>query len=59
MSFETSSADIFDVEVDRFKDAPGFDKHQWPDMADQTWAKKIHSYYETQGAPGKGAATQA
>jgi len=50
---------VLDVDVDRFKHAPGFDKHQWPDMADETWAKEIHSYYDTQGAPGKGTATQA
>ncbi len=50
---------VFDVDVDRFKHAPGFDKHQWPDMADETWAKKIHSFYGLQGAPVKGTATEA
>lgn len=33
------------VEKDRLKDAPGFDKSQWPDMADQTWQKSIQTYY--------------
>ena len=35
------------VEKDRLKDAPGFDKKHWPDMADQNWQKEIHSYYGT------------
>ena len=39
------------VERDRLKDAPGFDKTQWPDMADQSWAREIHSYYGTKPYP--------
>ena len=35
------------VEKDRLKDAPGFDKKHWPNMADQTWQKEIHTYYGT------------
>lgn len=39
----------FTLNVDkaRLKDAPGFDKSHWPDMADQTWQKEIHGYYGT------------
>ena len=33
------------VEKDRLKDAPGFDKSHWPNMADQTWQKEIRTYY--------------
>ena len=36
-----------DVEKDRLKNAPGFDKDDWPDMADPSWVDKIHSYYGT------------
>jgi sporulation protein YlmC with PRC-barrel domain len=36
------------VEKDRLKDAPGFDKDKWPNMADQSWVKEIHAYYGTQ-----------
>ena len=36
---------VLNVEKDRLKNAPGFDKDNWPDMADQSWAKEIHSYY--------------
>ena len=35
------------VEKDRLKDAPGFDKSHWPNMADQTWQKEIRAYYGT------------
>jgi len=35
------------VEKDRLKNAPGFDKDKWPNMADESWAKEIHSYYGT------------
>jgi hypothetical protein len=38
---------VLNVEKDRLKGAPGFDKEHWPNMADQTWAKTIHSYYGT------------
>lgn len=38
---------VLNVEKDRLKDAPGFDMDHWPNMADETWAKKIHSYYGT------------
>jgi len=36
---------VLNVEKDRLKNAPGFDKTQWPNMADQSWAREIHSYY--------------
>lgn len=36
---------VLDVEKDRLDNAPGFDKDQWPDMADTAWAKEVHEYY--------------
>lgn len=30
---------------ERLKEAPGFDQHHWPDMADQTWQREIRTYY--------------
>src|SRR5678816_1551288 len=39
---------VLNVEKDRLKNAPGFDKDHWPNMADQSWAREIHSYYGTQ-----------
>jgi sporulation protein YlmC with PRC-barrel domain len=36
---------VLDVDKERLKNAPGFDKNNWPAMADNTWATQIHSYY--------------
>lgn len=38
---------VLDVGKERLKDAPGFDKDHWPNMADQSWAKAVHTYYGT------------
>jgi sporulation protein YlmC with PRC-barrel domain len=40
-----------DVSKDRLEAAPGFDKDNWPNMSDQSWAKDIHSYYGTTPSP--------
>ena len=37
---------VLDVDKERLKNAPGFDKDHWPAMADQSWATDIHSYYD-------------
>jgi sporulation protein YlmC with PRC-barrel domain len=39
---------MLNVEKDRLKNAPGFDKDDWPDMNDQSWASGIYSFYGTQ-----------
>jgi sporulation protein YlmC with PRC-barrel domain len=28
------------------KEAPGFDKQNWPNMADRTWQQNINTFYE-------------
>jgi len=38
---------VLDVDKERLESAPGFDKSHWPDMADPTWQKSIHTYYGT------------
>jgi hypothetical protein len=38
---------ILNVEKERLENAPGFDKDNWPDMADKSWATEIHSFYGT------------
>lgn len=40
---------VLNVDQDRLKNAPGFHKSNWPDMADQSWAREIHAYYGTAG----------
>ncbi|MDV6342766.1 PRC-barrel domain-containing protein [Nitrosomonas sp. Is24] len=36
---------VLNVDKDRLKNAPGFDKNHWPDMADKSWDNQMHSYY--------------
>ena len=36
---------ILDVDKETLKNAPGFDKDQWPSMADEQWARDVHAYY--------------
>jgi sporulation protein YlmC with PRC-barrel domain len=38
---------LLNVEKARLKDAPGFDKDDWPNMKDEVWANKVRSYYGT------------
>ena len=49
---------VLDVEKERLKNAPGFDKDAWPDMSDVQWANQVHSFYGTDpnrgGAPSMG-----
>ncbi|MGB0129341.1 MAG: PRC-barrel domain-containing protein [Rhodocyclaceae bacterium] len=33
------------VSKEALKDAPGFDKHHWPSMADEKWAADVHKFY--------------
>lgn len=42
---ESNKCFILSVEAERLKQAPGFDKDHWPNMADQHWASQIHAYY--------------
>jgi len=34
-----------DVDAKRLKAAPGFDKDQWPNMADPAWRSSVEDYY--------------
>jgi len=36
---------ILHVPRKRLENAPGFDKDQWPSMADASWATALHTYY--------------
>ena len=36
---------ILNVAKDQLANAPGFDKDNWPDMADQTWARQVNTFY--------------
>ncbi|WP_296948640.1 PRC-barrel domain-containing protein [uncultured Massilia sp.] len=49
---------VLNVDKERLKTAPGFDKHAWPDMSDAQWAGQIHTFYGTDpdraGGPSMG-----
>ena len=36
---------ILDVEKETLENAPGFDKDNWPDMAERNWRSQIYDYY--------------
>jgi len=36
---------VLSVNKDRLKNAPGFDKDNWPDMASTAWGVQLHSHY--------------
>ncbi|UUJ40823.1 PRC-barrel domain-containing protein [Pseudomonas extremaustralis] len=38
---------VLDAGKDRLKNAPGFDKDNWPNMSDPTWGRGVHDYYGT------------
>jgi sporulation protein YlmC with PRC-barrel domain len=38
---------ILDVDKERLKNAPGFDKDHWPDMSDRSFGATVYSYYNT------------
>jgi sporulation protein YlmC with PRC-barrel domain len=40
---------VLDIDVDRFKDAPGFDKENWPHRADASWSSQVNAFYGMQG----------
>lgn len=46
---------ILDVDSSRLELAPGFDKDKWPNMADETWAQSVQSYYDTQAKNSQSA----
>jgi sporulation protein YlmC with PRC-barrel domain len=36
---------VLNVDKARLKNAPGFDKDDWPDMSDRGWGSSLYSYY--------------
>jgi sporulation protein YlmC with PRC-barrel domain len=37
---------MLDVDKERLENAPGFDKDNWPRMADPQWGRDVHTYYK-------------
>jgi sporulation protein YlmC with PRC-barrel domain len=38
---------VLDVDKKTLESAPGFDKNNWPDMADPAWASGVYRHYGT------------
>ncbi len=38
---------VLNVKKDKLEKAPGFAKDNWPDFADQSWGRTVHSHYGT------------
>ena len=38
---------VLDVDKERLKNAPGFDTHNWPQMASREWVTSLYSYYNS------------
>lgn len=38
---------VLDLDKERLRNAPGFDKDHWPSMGDMRWASSIYEYYDT------------
>lgn len=36
---------VLNIDKDRLKDAPGFDKDNWPNTADAKWQSIVNDYY--------------
>jgi sporulation protein YlmC with PRC-barrel domain len=43
---------ILDVDKNRFENAPGFDKANWPDMAETSWDHGVREYWTASGDYG-------
>jgi len=60
LKFQSNSNDsYFDLHVakEKLQNAPGFDKNNWPDMADPNWSRDIDNYYTTTDTTAKPNAT--
>ena len=47
-AMKTSTEDrtfVLDVDKDRLKNAPGFDRDRWPDMNDRAFSSTVYNYY--------------
>lgn len=35
------------IDKESLKEAPGFDKDNWPDMANLSWGRRVHDYFRS------------
>jgi sporulation protein YlmC with PRC-barrel domain len=43
---------LLDVDKEQLKNAPGFDKDNWPDMASEAWNEQLNQFYGTTSRRG-------
>ena len=43
---------ILDIDKEQLKNAPGFDKDNWPDMSNSDWSSEVDSFYGTSSLSG-------
>ncbi|MFZ4874056.1 PRC-barrel domain-containing protein [Janthinobacterium sp. Mn2066] len=46
---------VLDVDKEQLKNAPGFDKNNWPDMASDAWNQQLEDFYGNGARYGSGA----
>lgn len=39
---------VLNVDKERLRNAPGFDRNNWPDMRDVRWSQDVHAFYGTE-----------
>ena len=49
---------VLDVDKDQLKNAPGFDKNNWPDMASDAWNQQLEDFYGNGTRYGTGKVTK-
>jgi hypothetical protein len=49
---KTASGFILDVDKNRLENAPGFDKSNWPNMAETSWDHGVRKYWSASGDYG-------
>ncbi|MGV8083671.1 MAG: PRC-barrel domain-containing protein [Coriobacteriia bacterium] len=47
---------IVDIDEERLRQAPGFDKNNWPDMSDENYRQSISNFWMANTTGGKGSA---
>ena len=45
---------LLNVEKNQLKDAPGFDKNNWPDMGSEAWNQQMEAFYGSGARYGSG-----
>jgi sporulation protein YlmC with PRC-barrel domain len=41
---------VLNLAKDKLENAPGFDKNNWPDVADANWSETVNTYYREHGS---------